>query len=104
MKALARRVYRRLKSLADRSNKLDFRATYSSLVKSLKQTHGNEQAMKMAVGGEFEAVGLLELETLKHFGLKEDAYVVDVGCGSGRLAKPLSQYLKGRYLGIDIVP
>jgi SAM-dependent methyltransferase len=43
------------------------------------------------------------LETLKHIGLKEDSYVIDVGCGAGRLAKPLSQYLTGRYLGIDIV-
>jgi SAM-dependent methyltransferase len=60
--------------------------------------------MKLAVGGEFEAMGFLELETLKHFGLGADSYLIDVGCGSGRLAKPLSQYLKGRYLGIDIVP
>ena len=28
----------------------------------------------------------------------------DVGCGSGRLAKPLSTYLTGRYLGTDLVP
>jgi ubiquinone/menaquinone biosynthesis C-methylase UbiE len=56
------------------------------------------------VGGEFEAVGVLELETLKHFGLKEDSFVIDVGCGSGRLAKQLSQYLTGKYLGIDVVP
>jgi SAM-dependent methyltransferase len=28
---------------------------------------------------------------------------VDVGCGSGRLAKPLSSFLKGSYLGIDVV-
>jgi ubiquinone/menaquinone biosynthesis C-methylase UbiE len=60
--------------------------------------------MRSAVGGEFEAIGTLELETLKYFGLKEDAYVIDVGCGSARLALPLSKYLKGRYLGIDIVP
>lgn len=104
MKTLARRMYRRLKAFqASRINKLDFQATYPRLVKSLKQAHGNEQAMKLAVGGEFEAIGFLELETLKHFGLKEDSYVIDVGCGSGRLAKPLSQYLTGRYLGIDIV-
>jgi cyclopropane fatty-acyl-phospholipid synthase-like methyltransferase len=60
--------------------------------------------MKRAVGGEFEAVGALEVETLKYFGLQEDFYLLDIGCGSGRLAKPLSQFLKGKYLGIDIVP
>jgi len=27
-----------------------------------------------------------------------------VGCGSGRLAKPLSEYLTGKYLGFDVVP
>jgi ubiquinone/menaquinone biosynthesis C-methylase UbiE len=60
--------------------------------------------MELAVGGEFEAIGVLEVETLKHFGLKPDSYLVDVGCGSGRLALPLSQFLTGPYLGIDIVP
>jgi ubiquinone/menaquinone biosynthesis C-methylase UbiE len=37
-------------------------------------------------------------------GLQPDGYLFDVGCGPGRLAKPLSAYLNGRYLGIDIVP
>jgi ubiquinone/menaquinone biosynthesis C-methylase UbiE len=60
--------------------------------------------MQLAVGGEFEAIGVLETETLKFFGLQAGDFVIDVGCGSGRLAKPLSQYLSGRYLGIDIVP
>lgn len=83
---------------------MDFRQTYSNLVRSLKRTHDADRAMKLAVGGEFEAVGMLELETLKYFGLKEDAYLIDVGCGSGRLARPLAHYLTGRYLGIDVVP
>jgi SAM-dependent methyltransferase len=105
MKALALRVYRRLRSWrAARVGKLDFRATYPALVKSLRLSHGKEEAMKLAVGGEFEAMGLLELEALKHFGLGGDSYLIDVGCGSGRLAVPLSGYLKGRYLGTDVVP
>lgn len=98
-------MYRKLRSFrAKRVNKLNFEDTYRRLVKSLKRVHDTDQAMELAVGGEFEAVGMLELETLKYFGLKEDAYVIDVGCGSGRLAKPLSRYLTGRYLGIDVVP
>jgi SAM-dependent methyltransferase len=105
VKTFARAMYNKLMLFrAHRFNKLDFQDTYPSLVKSLKQAHDTDRAMKLAVGGEFEAIGILELETLKHFGLQEDAYVIDVGCGSGRLAKPLSQYLTGRYLGIDIVP
>ena len=83
---------------------MDFRVTYPRWFRQLKLVHGPDAAPKLAVGGEFEAIGFLELETLKYFGLKEDAYLVDVGCGSGRLAKPLSQYLKGKYLGLDILP
>jgi SAM-dependent methyltransferase len=60
--------------------------------------------MQQAIGGQFEAFGILEREILIQYGLGQDDYVIDVGCGSGRLAKPLSQYLSGKYLGIDIVP
>ena len=39
-------------------------------------------------------------------GLRPDGVVVDVGCGSGRLALPLSTYLteEGHYTGTDVVP
>jgi len=61
--------------------------------------------MKLAVGGQFDSFGILERELLIQYGLQPDGYVIDVGCGSGRLAKPLSQYLTaGQYLGIDVVP
>lgn len=37
--------------------------------------------------------------------LHKDHYVLDVGCGIGRVARPLTQYLsdKGRYEGFDVV-
>jgi ubiquinone/menaquinone biosynthesis C-methylase UbiE len=60
--------------------------------------------MSLAVGGEFKAIGIVERELLIHLGLPQDGYLIDVGCGSGRLAKPLSTYLSGRYLGIDVMP
>jgi len=102
----ARRIYSRLLPPPPQTefNKLDFRATYLRHVSGLEQAHSHDEAMKLAVGGEFEGIGLLELEILKHFGLREHDYLIDVGCGSGRLAKPLAGYLKGRYLGIDVVP
>ena len=111
LKKLARRIYQRLNPPPpaplvpepDRFDKLDFRATYVGVVAALERVYGTDEAMRRAVGGQFEGMGLLELETLKHFGLREDAYLIDVGCGSGRLAKPLSAYLNGRYLGIDVV-
>ena len=86
------------------STKTDFKKSYRRLVKRLDRSHDHDEAMRMAVGGEFDAVGLIERETLVHHGLRKDDYLVDVGCGSGRLAKPLAEYLEGKYLGIDVVP
>ena len=60
--------------------------------------------MEIAVGGQFEAYGIIMRSILVQHGLQPDQYLIDVGCGSGRLAKPLSDYLRGPYLGIDIVP
>jgi ubiquinone/menaquinone biosynthesis C-methylase UbiE len=85
-------------------NKTDFHETYNDHVNALVQNNPYDRAMHLSVGGEFEALGILEKETLIHFGLKKDSYLIDVGCGSGRLALPLSRYSSGRYLGIDIVP
>ncbi|MBD9373733.1 class I SAM-dependent methyltransferase [Rhizobium sp. ARZ01] len=57
--------------------------------------------------GDFRAIGA---EFLGHFirigGLREDGRVLDIGCGIGRMAVPLTQYLDpqvGRYDGIDPV-
>ena len=60
--------------------------------------------MHAAVGGDFDANGIVLRELLIQYGLRPEHFLIDVGCGSGRLAAPLSQYLTGRYLGIDIVP
>lgn len=58
--------------------------------------------------GDFRAIGA---EFLGHFirmgGLRPDSHVLDIGCGIGRMAVPLTQYLdpgKGGYCGIDPVP
>lgn len=83
--------------------KFDLRHSYARFVNALKKQHENDQAMSLAVGGDFDAVGILERELLIQHGLKKDDYIIDVGCGSGRLAKQLSQYLNVKYLGIDVV-
>ena len=85
-------------------NKLDIPTTYRRLVGRLRKGHQRDRAMQMAIGGEFEPFGIVERAILVDHGLEPNGYVIDVGCGSGRLAKPLSEYLRGRYLGIDIVP
>lgn len=85
-------------------NKLDVRSGYRGLVRRLRRFHGRDKAMQLAIGGEFEAFGIMERSLLVEYGLQPNDYVIDVGCGSGRLAKPLAEYLRGPYLGIDIVP
>ena len=81
------------------------RLQYQRLIKSLIADVGFEAAMRLAPGGEFELFGLLERELLIQHGLHRDAYLIDVGCGSGRLARPLTDHLSdsARYLGLDIV-
>jgi SAM-dependent methyltransferase len=55
-------------------------------------------------GGDFRAVGD---EFRQHFvelgGLQPDEDVLDVGSGVGRIAVPLTSWLRGRYEGIDVV-
>jgi len=80
-----------------------FRQRYRELVQGYTERLPLDAAMRIAVGGEFEAVGVLERQLLIQHGLRPDDYVVDVGCGSGRLAKALADYLRGPYLGLDVV-
>jgi ubiquinone/menaquinone biosynthesis C-methylase UbiE len=96
------RLYSRLLELT-KVSKADFHRIYAGEMRRLKMLHPYDTAMKLAVGGQFDAIGILERETLIYFGLKKNDYLIDVGCGSGRLALPLSDYLSGRYLGIDII-
>src|SRR5258707_14782804 len=55
--------------------------------------------------GDFHAVGDNLLDTLvTHAGLEPDDRVLDIGCGSGRVARPLAAYLSptGGYLGFAV--
>jgi ubiquinone/menaquinone biosynthesis C-methylase UbiE len=62
-----------------------------------------ERAMQMAIGGEFRTIGILEANLVLESGLPADGYLIDVGCGSGRLSSQLAPRWNGRYLGIDIL-
>lgn len=85
-------------------SQLDLKAVNLRLVSRMKHQFDHDQAMEMAIGGGFDEFGKIELAVLKQFGLLPEHSVIDVGCGSGRLAKPMAGYLKGPYLGIDLVP
>jgi ubiquinone/menaquinone biosynthesis C-methylase UbiE len=90
--------------MTHREPETDYAAYIQSLEETLKETRTHDEIMQMAVGDAFDAIGTLERELLIQHGRDKDSYLIDVGCGSGRLAIPLSTYLRGRYMGIDIVP
>jgi len=77
-------------------------AEYENLVRMLVASHPYDEAMSLAVGGDFDAIGKVERQILEHFGLRPGMSLVDVGCGSGRLAQTLAG--SGiQYLGTDVV-
>jgi SAM-dependent methyltransferase len=58
-------------------------------------------------GGDYRGVGeALGRNLLEQGGLRPSDRVLDIGCGVGRLAAPLTRYLRGegRYEGFDIDP
>ena len=58
-------------------------------------------------GGDFQAMGeKLLRQFIEYADLKSDERVLDVGCGAGRAAVPLTAYLgeKGSYRGFDTYP
>jgi ubiquinone/menaquinone biosynthesis C-methylase UbiE len=63
-----------------------------------------DQAMSSAVGGDYELVGKSEADLLCRLGLQDCHSVIDLGCGSGRLATELGRRMpRLTYLGTDIV-
>ncbi len=90
-----------------REDKSDNHARYGHMFRALRKAgHPCEEALRLMVGGHenFELIGAVEHALLVQHGLEPHHYVVDVGCGSGRLAGALAGYLTGRYLGTDVVP
>jgi ubiquinone/menaquinone biosynthesis C-methylase UbiE len=76
---------------------------YERLVANLVATRPIDEAMAVAVGGDFESVGRIEASAVRHAGLRDSMSLIDLGCGSGRLAWALGQSMRIDYLGIDIV-
>jgi SAM-dependent methyltransferase len=79
-------------------------SAYARHVAGLTARLQGDRALREAVGGEFLAVGRLEHHLLRSLGLRDGHLVVDVGCGSGRLAAQLAPFPGIRYLGCDVVP
>jgi SAM-dependent methyltransferase len=61
----------------------------------------SDALLRHAVGGDFEAMGAMQVAILEHYGLRSDSSLIDVGCGVGRLASALAGRHAGPYLGTD---
>src|ERR1700736_2210043 len=101
--ARARQFFEK-KSPAVRKPRFHFVEDYQRHVNSLLASYSLDQAMSLAVGGHYQSFGRLERELIILCGLQPDHYLIDIGCGSGRLALSLRNYLRGKYLGTDVVP
>lgn len=76
---------------------------YERYVSNLIATYPIDEAMALAVGGDYERVGQIEAAILKSFGLKDGMHLVDLGCGSGRLASVLYTSVEIDFTGTDVV-
>lgn len=83
--------------------KFHFVEDYEKLVESLVKQYPLDKAMAIAVGGEYDLFGKLEALLLRKLGLSDGMRIVDLGCGSGRLAAALHGMASVSYVGIDIV-
>lgn len=77
---------------------------YRKHVDALKANFPNDEAMKRAVGTDFEATGQLQVDALRMFGLKDGMRIIDLGCGSGRTGSAIARNFDVEYHGIDVVP
>jgi SAM-dependent methyltransferase len=77
--------------------------SYKALLAQLIQAHGRDEAMSWIVGGQYLQLGVLESSLLITLGLEPEHTLIDVGCGSGRLPFALRKYLRGPFLGTDIL-
>ncbi len=77
---------------------------YRALVGGLLERGTEENAMSVGVGGNWEGMAATLGVCVRQMGLPRDGAVVDVGCGSGRLAKGLQGWFEGNYFGQDVVP
>lgn len=76
---------------------------YERHVDQLIRTHPIDEAMSLAVGGDYERVGSIERDVLRYLGLKDGMTIFDLGCGSGRLASALSRHYRLGFTGTDVV-
>jgi ubiquinone/menaquinone biosynthesis C-methylase UbiE len=84
--------------------KFHFVEDYERLVRRLRWKYSSDEAMSRAVGGGgFEHIGQIEASIVGYAGLRDGQSLLDLGCGSGRLAWALGRTMSIEYCGIDVV-
>lgn len=77
---------------------------YERHVANLLKTHPIDEAMSIAVGGNYNVIGNIASQVVIYAGAKNADSILDFGCGSGRVASHLAKRINvKRYLGTDIV-
>ncbi len=89
-------------------DRFDFVRSYEGHTAQLVETEEDQEAaLDRSTGSvsseEFSVIGELQRDLLLAYGLEEDSFVVEIGCGSGRLAVQLAGWLRGTYVGTDVV-
>jgi hypothetical protein len=84
----------------------DFVRAHRARFKALIKSRPREEAMRLYVGGTGDpvSIGRREKVAIARFADLDGAYVIDIGCGVGRLTAHLPDEPIARYLGTDVVP
>jgi ubiquinone/menaquinone biosynthesis C-methylase UbiE len=63
-----------------------------------------DELVQYVGGGDYLEIGRSLFQQVVEAGLAPDQTILDVGCGAGRVATPLTTYLnnRGRYIGFDV--
>lgn len=84
-------------------NDFHFVRDYTAHVESLMQTHPMDEAMSLAVGGNYDLVGGIAAQIVRYAAPNAKSFL-DFGCGSGRVAHHLAKTGSvERYTGVDII-
>ncbi len=69
-----------------------------------KSSASDTEAFKRAVGGKFREMGAAQAALILELAPESGFHLIDVGCGSGRLAHALRDETRVTYTGFDILP